>query len=229
MPGKHLLHAITVRVRVAICHRIHHDHHVVAEIVCTSRCRLHAHARCNTRQKDLGDAALTQVLIERRANKRAHSLLAHQVIVRLLLQFGNKFGPIVRERKLARPGVSTARSHGRHVDENDGQTSFAESARKLGQIASTISAVGMRSRNTDDTLLQVNHDQGSGGIERCDGHGLPFRRISVYGADARRRIYLACFFAKFTLNIMLIAAMPAKKTTSAMRSPLETSPTRNRT
>jgi uncharacterized membrane protein len=34
--------------------------------------------------------------------------------------------------------------------------------------------------------------------------------------------YLACFFANRTLNIVLIATMPAKKITSAELSPLET-------
>lgn len=38
----------------------------------------------------------------------------------------------------------------------------------------------------------------------------------------------ACFFANCTLNIVLIATMPAKKITSAKSSPPETFPTRNR-
>jgi len=40
--------------------------------------------------------------------------------------------------------------------------------------------------------------------------------------------YLACFFANRTLNIMLIAALPAKKITSAESPSLATFPTRNR-
>jgi hypothetical protein len=40
--------------------------------------------------------------------------------------------------------------------------------------------------------------------------------------------YLECFVANLTLNMMLIAAMPAEKITSARVSPLETFPIRNR-
>jgi len=40
--------------------------------------------------------------------------------------------------------------------------------------------------------------------------------------------YLACFFVNRTLNIVLMAMMPAKKKTSAESSPLETFPIRNR-
>src|SRR5712664_3724490 len=39
--------------------------------------------------------------------------------------------------------------------------------------------------------------------------------------------YLACLLANRTLNIVLITTMPAKKTTSAELSPLETYPARN--
>jgi hypothetical protein len=53
-------------------------------------------------------------------------------------------------------------------------------------------------------------------------HGLRFRELNV------ERAYLACFFAKFALNMMLIAAMPAKKMTSARLPPPATFPTRER-
>ena len=42
------------------------------------------------------------------------------------------------------------------------------------------------------------------------------------------RGYLGCFFAKLTLEKMLMAAMPAKKMTEARRPPPETCPARNR-
>ena len=48
------------------------------------------------------------------------------------------------------------------------------------------------------------------------------------GARVRQNYYSGCFFVNRTLNIVLIAAMPAKKITSAELSPRETFPTRNR-
>jgi hypothetical protein len=65
----------------------------------------------------------------------AHALLGYQVIVGVLLQFRNKLGPIRRERKLARSGIGAARSHARHIDKNDRQTSLSESAREPGSPA----------------------------------------------------------------------------------------------
>jgi len=40
--------------------------------------------------------------------------------------------------------------------------------------------------------------------------------------------YFACFFANRTLNVVLMATMPAKKITSPKTSPLDTLPTRKR-
>jgi hypothetical protein len=53
-------------------------------------------------------------------------------------------------------------------------------------------------------------------------------RVAAHCAGFRRGGYPACFFANCTLAIVLIAAMPAKKITSAESLPLETFPTRNR-
>jgi len=60
-------------------------------------------------------------------------------------------------------GVGAAGSPARQVDENDWQTSLAKSARELGSAADDL-AGGVNGRNTNNTLLQVNHNQGSVGI-----------------------------------------------------------------
>ena len=69
-------------------------------IVGAARRRLHAGAGRDAGHEDLGYAALAQVIIQRCADERAHSLLADEVIVGMLLQFRNKLGPIRRKRKL---------------------------------------------------------------------------------------------------------------------------------
>ena len=65
---------MTVRVGVPVRHRIHDQHHVVAEIVGAARRRFHADARRDACQDDLGYAALAQILVQRRAEERAPAL-----------------------------------------------------------------------------------------------------------------------------------------------------------
>jgi hypothetical protein len=53
--------------------------------------------RRDAHHADLGYTLLTQRFIERRADERAYSLLADEVIVCLLLQPWNQLGPVSRE------------------------------------------------------------------------------------------------------------------------------------
>src|SRR6202162_2953892 len=119
---------MTVRFCVAVCHRIYGKHDVITQIVGAAGRRFHTQARCNSRQEHLSYAALAQGIIQGRADECAYSLLAHDVVARLLLQFGDKLSPLRRKRKLWRSGIRTARSPARHVDENHWQTSLAERA-----------------------------------------------------------------------------------------------------
>jgi hypothetical protein len=101
------------------------------------------------------------------------------VIVGVPLQFRNQFGPIGWKREVGYSSVSAARSSAGYVDENDGQTSLAENARELGSAADDL-AGRVYGRQTNNAFLQVNHDQGSDGIEFCERHGFSFRLRESY-------------------------------------------------
>ena len=118
-------------VGIAVRHRIHDERHVITQIVSAARRRFHAGTRRNACQDDLRYATLAQDIIQASAQERAPSLLRDRVIAGLLLQFGNKLGPIGRKRKLGHSSIGAARSHARHVDKNHRQTPLAESAREL--------------------------------------------------------------------------------------------------
>lgn len=182
-------------------------------------------SRCPSRKPGLHRAA--QVIVQRCADERTHSLFSNYVIVGVVLQFRNKLSPVRRERKLGTSGLSAARSPARHVDQNDRQTLSAKSTCELSSTADDLTR-RVHGRQTGNAFLQVNHDQGSVGIEFGERHGSSFRR-GAHGAGFRSRGQLACFLANRTLNIVLMATMPAKKMTSAAVSPPETLPTRNRT
>src|ERR1700678_2762754 len=62
-PRKNLLDAVTMRTSVRIGHSVHDQHNTVAVIIGAACRRLDAGACRHTRQKDLVNAALTQVLI----------------------------------------------------------------------------------------------------------------------------------------------------------------------
>ncbi len=96
------------------------------------------------------------------------------MIAGVRLQFRNQLGPIGRKRKLGESGISAARSSTRHVDENDWQTALAESARQLGNSANDLTG-RMHCRHTDNASLQINHDQGSSGVEFRERHLFSFR------------------------------------------------------
>jgi hypothetical protein len=51
---------------------------------------------------------------------------------------------------------------------------LAEGARKASRAFDDFGG-GLRSGKTNDTLLQVNDDEGGDGIEFCQGHGTSFR------------------------------------------------------
>jgi hypothetical protein len=89
-----------MHLRVAISHRIHDEHHVVTEIIRASPGRFHSGARRNPGQKYLRYAVLAQSLIERSADERSDSLLRHNIVTRLLLQFRNKLGAVQAEAKI---------------------------------------------------------------------------------------------------------------------------------
>jgi len=76
--------------------------------------------------------------------------------------------------------------------------------------------------------LQVNHIKAALLSSLVRGIGVSFRFAGRHRASFPAGGYLPCFFVNRTLNIVLIAAMPAKKITSAELSPRETFPTRNR-
>ncbi len=135
---KDSFHAVTMGIGVAVCHCIDDENDIVAVIVRAASCGFHAGACRDTRQENLRYAALAQVIIQGCADECAHALLGDKVVVRLLLQFRDKFSPIGRKRKVARPGVSAARSWGSYVHENDGQPSFSEHTRELGSASDDL-------------------------------------------------------------------------------------------
>jgi hypothetical protein len=59
---------------------------------------------------------------------------------------------------------TSARSSSCDVDENDGEASAAEGACKLGAVADDV-ADWMYGGHGDDTFLQVDDDQGGGGVQ----------------------------------------------------------------
>ena len=85
---------MTVCMGVPVRHRIHDKRHVVAEIVGAARRRFHSATRRDARQNDLGCTALTIC-----AWQGTEPVLGHDVVVRMLLQFRNKLGPIGGKRK----------------------------------------------------------------------------------------------------------------------------------
>ena len=89
-PGENLLDAVAVGIRVPVGHRIHYQHNIVTMIVSAARRRFHAGARRNACHEHLRRAALPQVIIQRCADERTHSLFANQMIAGLLLQFRNR-------------------------------------------------------------------------------------------------------------------------------------------
>ena len=107
---KNLLDAVTMGIGVPIGHRVCHEHNVVAVIVGAAGRRFDADAGRDARQEDLGHFSLVQVIIQRRANKCAGSLLGHEIVVGCWIQLRNKLGPIGRERKLWNSGIGAARS-----------------------------------------------------------------------------------------------------------------------
>jgi hypothetical protein len=87
----------------------------------------------------------------------------------------------------------------------------------------------MNGRNSDYALLQVDDDQGNVGVDFSEWHVFfPFELVLRGTGGFHSGGYLACFLVNRTLNMVLIAAMPAKKVTSADPSPPEIFPARNR-
>src|SRR5580704_1974920 len=101
------------------------------------------------------------------------------MIARMPLQLSYKLGRTVRKGKIARPGISTAWSQTRHVDEHHRQPSLAESPRELGGAADYL-ADGVHGRQPDNAFLQVNHDQGGNGIGFCERHVFPFGCVRLW-------------------------------------------------
>ncbi len=98
--GKIFPDAMTVRFGVSVRDCIYDEHNIVAVIVGATRCRFHAATGRDAGQEDLSHTVLAQVVIQRCANECPQSVFAYQVILRLLLQFRNKLGPIRRKRNL---------------------------------------------------------------------------------------------------------------------------------
>ena len=95
--GKNLFDAKTVGVGVAVGHGIHDQHDVAAIVVSAACCRFNPEAGCYAREENLGHAALSQVLMQIRADECAWSLFADQMIVWVLLQFRDELGPVGRK------------------------------------------------------------------------------------------------------------------------------------
>jgi hypothetical protein len=91
-------------------------------------------------------------------------LLADEVIAGVPVQFRDKFGPIGRKGKLGHSDVGAARRRSGYVDENDRQMLIPENTREAGRPADDF-ANRVNGGHSDDAFLQVNYDQGSGGIE----------------------------------------------------------------
>jgi len=218
---------VTMCLGIAVGHCIDDEDNVVALVVGGARCRLDAAAGCNAGEEDRGYAARAQEVVEGGSDERADPLLADYEVVGLPLQLSNELGEVRGDRNVRFADVGSAWGCGCNVDENDGEASAAEGACELGAAAYDV-ADGMHGGHRDDTFLQVDDDQGCGGVQFGERHGDSFGFEGGSVASAGMSGYLACFFWKFTLSMMLIAAMPAKKRPSGTSPPPDSFPARKR-
>src|ERR1700754_3811965 len=86
-----------------IRHRIHCESDVVPAVISAPGRRLHADARGNSGQDDLGGTAFPQVTVEIRVDEGTEGVLGYDVIARLTLQLGDELGEIGGKRREIRP------------------------------------------------------------------------------------------------------------------------------
>lgn len=89
---RNLFDAKTVGVGIAVGHGFQDQDDVVAVVLGAACGRFHAEAGCYSRDENLGHAALSQVLMQIRADKRARSPLVDNMIVCMLMQFSEVWG-----------------------------------------------------------------------------------------------------------------------------------------
>ncbi len=167
--GKDVLDGVIVGGRVAVGHGVSDEDDVIAEVVSAAGRGFDTGGGGNAGEENLSDTEIAEVFIEARADKCADSLFGDEVVGGLLVEFRSELGPVGREIKFGTHGFDAAGSHAGDVDEDDGIHACAEGTGEVCGAGYNIGG-GVDGGHGDDALLEVDGDEGGGGVELAKRH-----------------------------------------------------------
>ncbi len=149
-------------------HGVDRQGDIEAVFVGEARGRFDADRGSDAAEHDLGHALALQPGFEVGVGEGAPGLLGHQVVGRLLLQFGDQVGE-VRRKFAAHLMLGAAGRAAGDIDQADRQIAFTEGIEKGNGIRDNAGHGFGRGEGLD-TFLQVDDDEGGLRIEGSDGH-----------------------------------------------------------
>ena len=169
--GEGEVDGVAVSVGAAIGHGIGDEDDVIAVIVGAASGGFDADGGGDAGDENLSDLAAAEVGVEVGADERAGAIFGDEMIGGLDFEFGDKIGPVGRQRHFGADEVGAGGSGaGRiYVYENDGEISLAECARESGGAVDDFGH-RMSAGGGDDSFLEIDDDQGGDGIELCEWH-----------------------------------------------------------
>lgn len=180
-------------VGVGAGHQVGHgvgDHgELIASLVGGAGSRLDPDAGRNPGEDNPGDPSAAQLQVELRSVEGIPSPLGDDQVVATDLQLGAQLRPVRPPvgrrpaRRRARPEDVSAVGGQGDPDGHDGEVVRPEGAcQASGPVNDLVGRV--HRRHGGDATLQVNEDEGSGGVQDCrHGHNYPARRMTRAQAD----------------------------------------------
>jgi hypothetical protein len=107
------------------------------------------------------------MLVKRSADECADPLFGHKVVACLPVKLGDKLAPIGWQWQLRQSSIGAAWSPARNIHENDRLVLLSERVRETGCPGDNV-ARRMCQRRTDDSFLQINHNQSGVLVELHD-------------------------------------------------------------